>query len=663
MSTFKHLFSPFTLGHATLRNRIVSTPHNTHFGSDGYVTQRYIDYYAEKAKGGAGLLQCFGSLGVHPTAPVMDWGGIKNWDDSSLPMFQRFAETMHAHGAVVMAQITHRGRRGSSAESETPLLSSSDIPERLHHEIPHALDVETIEDIVRSFADGALRLKRAGFDGADLCGFARHLIDQFWIPSVNRRTDQYGGSFENRMRFSVEIIQAIRAAVGRDFILGIRVSGDEMLEDGLTLDDAIEIARYLNALGLLDYFTVTGASGETAKIGQRIMPFADQPQGVYAHLAAAIREVVDVPIIYAGRVTDPRHAERLLEDGVCDLVAMTRALIADPWMPQKAEAGHLDDIRVCLGMQEGCLGRNSRGLYLSCTQNPVTGREAELAEIVPAAVPKKVVVVGGGPAGLEAARVAALRGHQVVLFERGPRLGGQVLIAANAPLRPAWGESVEWLSRQIAKTSAEVRLNTAATEALILAERPDAVIIATGAVPRRPEIPGVDLVGVGTVEDVLSGTLQPGQRCVVVDATGQAQAGLAADFLARQGKAVTLVTPYHTVCDTLEPSTKEPLLEKLYQGGVVLMPDTNLKSIELSSVERTASVDRLRVRLENEYSGRDVSIDGVDTVVLAWGGRAVDDLHRALKGKVPQLELVGDALAPRRMHDAMLEGTRAARRI
>jgi mycofactocin system FadH/OYE family oxidoreductase 2 len=658
VTTFKHLFSPVKLGHVTLRNRIVSTPHNTHFGRDGYITQRYIDYYAEKAKGGAGLLQCFGSLSVHPTAPVHDWGGIKNWDDSSLPTFRQFAETMHAHGAHVMAQITHRGRRGSSAEGEIPLLSPSDVPERLHREIPHALDAETIADIVRGFADGALRLKRAGFDGADLCGFARHLIDQFWIPSVNLRTDRYGGSFENRMRFSVEVIQAIRAAVGRDFILGMRVSGDEMLEDGLKLDDAIEIARYLNALGQLDYFTVTGATGETAKIGQRLMPFADTPQGVYAHLAAAIREVVDATIIYAGRVVDPLHAEQLLEDGVCDLVAMTRALIADPWMPTKAQAGRLDDVRACLGMQEGCLGRNSRGLYLSCTQNPVTGREAELAEIVPAAQPKKVVIVGGGPAGLEAARMAALRGHQVVLYEKGERLGGQALIAGRAPLRPAWSQSVEWLAQQLGKTEAVVHLGAETTAETILAERPDAVVIATGAVPRRPELPGVDLPGVGTVEELLLGTLDAGQRCVVVDATGQAQAGLGADFLARQGKEVTIVTPYHTVCDSLEPSTKEPLYERLYRGGVVMVPNTNLKRIE-----RQAGGDRLSVHLENEYSGRPETIADVDTVVLAWGARAVDGLHHALKGKVPQVELVGDAMAPRRMHDAILEGTRAARRI
>jgi NADPH-dependent 2,4-dienoyl-CoA reductase/sulfur reductase-like enzyme len=254
--------------------------------------------------------------------------------------------------------------------------------------------------------------------------------------------------------------------------------------------------------------------------------------------------------------------------------------------------------------------------------------------------------------------VAALRGHRVALYEKGAELGGQVLIAARAPLRPAWGQSVEWLARQLAMTSAIVHLGTEATVDVILAEQPDAVVIATGAVPRRPDLPGSDLPGVGTVEELLLGSLDVGQRCVVVDSTGQAQAGLAADFLARQGRDVSVITPYHTVCDALEPSTKEPLYEKLYQGGVVMMPNTNLLAIEQAGETGT-----LRLTIQNEYSRRADVLNDVDTVVLAWGGRAVDSLYHALKGSIPRLELVGDAMAPRRMHDAMLEGTRAGRRI
>ena len=411
-------------------------------------------------------------------------------------MFEAFAQAIHGEGACVMSQITHRGRRGFSGPGERPLVSASDVPETENREIPHALDRGEIAEIVQAYAAAARRLQRAGFDGADLCAFARHLIDQFWVPSVNRRTDEYGGSLENRLRFSVEVIRAIRAAVGRDFVLGMRVSGDELIPDGLHLEDVVEIVRALDSLGQLDYFTVSGSTGETPRYHQKLMPFADAPPGLYASLAARIKQEVRAAVIYAGRVVDPRHAERLLAEGACDLVAMTRALMADPWMPRKAAEGRLDDVRMCVGMQEGCLGRSSRGLTLSCSQNPVTGREAELAELVPAAAPRRSWWSAAARRGSR--RRASPRCGDTRSSSTSARatLGGQVLVAARALLRPGYGQSVELARPPAPEDERDRPAGTEATVERVLADRPDAVIVATGAVPRRPAVPGADLPGV-----------------------------------------------------------------------------------------------------------------------------------------------------------------------
>lgn len=651
---FQHLFSPIRVGHVTLRNRIVSPPHVGGFGSNGYITDRYMAYHAAKAKGGAALIQCFGSMSVHRTSPITG-GMIKNWDDSSLPTFQAFAESIHQHGALVMAQITHYGRRSNAGDSA--LLSASDVAEHVHRETPHSMDKEQIAEIRRAYASAAFRLKRAGFDGADICGWSVHLLEQFWTPRLNHRSDEYGGSFRNRMRFATEVIEEIRAAVGRDFVLGIRLSGDELIPQGAHLSEAIEIAEYLNSHRFLDYFSISGGTGEVARFAMMEMPFSTAPQGVFAPFAAKIRKVVDVPVIYVGKVVDPRHADALIDQEVCDLVGMGRALIADPELPHKAQEGRLEDVRPCLGMQ-GCLDQVIRGGSVSCTQNPETGREDELSEVRVAASSKRVVVAGGGPAGLEAARVAALRGHQVVLFEQSFELGGQCALAGHAPLRPGWALSIQWLERQIRKLGVTIRLRTAATAARVLAERPDAVIVATGAVARRAAVPGASLPGVCTVDDLLRGALTSRTNCVVVDGTGQVHAGLAADLLAQLGAHVTVVSSYQTICDAVESPTKEPLYERLFARDVVLTPNVRVVGVAPDGTGRL-----LRVRTENVYSGRTLDLSAVDLVVFAEGHLAVDHLFKALRDKVAQLYLVGDAMAPRRQQDAMLEAGRAARLI
>jgi len=440
MSTplFKHLFTPLQLRHLTVKNRIVSSAHADSLAEDGMPTEKTRRYYEEKVKGGVGVLMCFGSAGVHPTSPARDWNGVELFDDRVIPHLARFADTMHRYDVPVIAQITHRGRRGRSVDRLQRMYAPSPVREPNHRETPHELEAETITAFVQAFADAAWRLQQGHFDGCEVMASHCHLIDQFWTLNVNQRADEYGGDLPHRLRFGIRVLEAIRARCGDDFVIGIRITGDDFTKGGLNNDTMRQIAGQLDALGLLDYFSVIGATAETFVGEAAAVPDMAAPHATYANLAASIKGVVRVPVITAGRITHPSEAERIIADGQADLVIMTRALIADPQLPQKALMGQLDDIRLCHGYNEGCIDRIYTGRGVTCVQNAMTGRETELHEIMPSHTPHKVVVIGGGPAGLEAARVARLRGHEVVLLEKSGELGGQALIAAN-PQRILWG--------------------------------------------------------------------------------------------------------------------------------------------------------------------------------------------------------------------------------
>jgi NADPH-dependent 2,4-dienoyl-CoA reductase/sulfur reductase-like enzyme len=445
------------------------------------------------------------------------------------------------------------------------------------------------------------------------------------------------------------VLTAVREAVGRDFIVGVRHSGDQFAPGGLTKEDLLEIARRVDALQLIDYWIVTGSSTETLRYEAMVTPSLYHPQGLFNDLAAQTRKVVRVPVIVTGRIVTPQQAEAALAAGVSDLVGMTRAIIADPEMPAKAAAGRFDDIRVCVGISEGCIGRLRQGKAITCAQNPVIGREAELAEIHGAARGKRVAVVGGGVAGLECARVAALRGHHVVLFERTSALGGQVLAAAGAPKREQLAAIASWLAGQVRGLDVEIRLNTDAQAADVMAVAPDAVVIATGATPRLPDIPGIDLPHVTTAVDILLRRTAPGARCVVVDEEGHSTAPTTADFLAQQGCAVALLSRYFMVGEDLDEGVRADLYDRLFKQGVRLEPMTAV----------TAAVPG-GIRTRHTYSGVEATLEA-DTVVMAFGGRADDHLYHELAGTIQELKLVGDAYSPRRIHDAILDGTRAAR--
>ncbi len=649
---FRHLFTPLQVGGLALKNRIFSTGHAEAMAEAGKAGPQLRAYHEAKARGGAALTIVGGSTSVHPSSPASAWNMIANHDDSVIPGYRSLAEAVHRHGCRIMSQLTHMGRRSQSdVESGHVLLAPSQIPEKVHREVPHEIEAEQIAMLVGAFGDATRRCREGGLDGVELSFAHNHLVDQFWSPLFNRRTDEYGGSLENRMRFGFEVLREIRRQIGRDWVVGARISGDEMTTGGLTAGDMAEIARRLAASGLVDFLSIIGGAAHTLQLQALAVPNMASPHGVFIPLASAIKDAVPgMPIFHAGRIVDPVHAEQLLADGSIDLVGMTRALIADPDLPRKAIEGRLDDVRLCVGANEGCIDRIYQGKPVTCIQNPGTGRETELAEPVPAAPPRRVVVVGAGPAGLEAARVAALRGHRVVLLEREAEVGGQVLLAARAPARAEYAGILRFLARQVDKLAVDCRLRVEASVDTVLAESPDVVIIATGSSPHVPDLRGLDGKHVVTDRDVLLDRAEVGERVVVVDDVHTQQGLSTAEYLLDRGRRVEVISRLFYAGQDVGITSIAPLYSRLFAKGVTLTPHTDLVAVEGSAVV-----------VANVYTRAERRIEGVDTVVLSMGSRSIDALYRTLKGQVAAVHAIGDCVAPRGIHQAILEGTRVAR--
>ena len=646
---FKHLFTPLQLRHVTVKNRIVSSAHADALAEDGMPKEKARCYYEEKAKGGVGLLMCFGSAGVHPTSPAQDWHGVELFEDRVIPYLAEFADTMHAYNVPVISQMTHRGRRGRSVDRMHRMYGPSPIREPNHRETPHTLDEETITEFVQAFSDAAWRLKQGNFDGCEVNASHCHLIDQFWTQNANQRTDEYGGALSNRLRFGTRVIEAIRKRCGDDFIIGIRITGDDFTKGGLNNTMMQEIAGKLDVLRILDYFSVIGATAETFIGEAAAVPDMTFPHATYAPLAASIKGVVSVPVITAGRVIHPMEAEQIVSNEQADLVIMTRALIADPQAPHKAMAGQLDDIRLCQGYNEGCIDRIYTGRGVTCVQNATIGRETELGALTPTEQPRKVVVVGGGPAGLEAARIARRRRHEVVLMEKGGKLGGQTLIGAKAPLRGEFSGATEWMSEQCRKSGVEVRLNYEATDELILSENPDVVVVATGARPLIPVVPGVE----NTVDawSVLNGNVPEGERVVVIDEEYGFQGPSVAELLLDLGKSVEIITSMEAICTLLGATTRPAVYQRLFRKGIVIHPHLQVRAIEGGTLIT-----------ENAWAETKGELTGYDAVVYAFGGQAVDEISQLLQNEVT-CSVVGDAFAPRTLQHAIMEGHTFARKI
>jgi dimethylglycine catabolism A len=646
-----HLFSPLAINGIALQNRIVSTAHSTGLNDGPRLGERLLAYYEARARGGVGLI-ITGSTSVHPTSTSRLRQALSNWDDSVVAEYQRLAAATHRYGTRVFAQLNHAGAQSGAAGGIGRIVAPSAVDFELGVETPHALDVDEIHEIIDAFAAAAIRVRSGGLDGIELHGAHGNLIQQFLSPLTNQREDEYGGMAENRLRFAQQVVRAVRKAVGSDFVVGIRISAQEDHPGGLTLAVMQSIVPTLVAAGALDYVSVTSGSDSTTwSLAHHYAPMYVRGQPA-RHLAREIKQVVAVPVLVAGRVVDPRDAEAILAAGDADLVGMTRALIADRDLPAKARRGELSDIRPCVGVNEGCLGRLMRGLPITCIQDPTSGRESELGAPLQAAAPRRVVVVGGGVAGLEAARVAALRGHRVTLLERLPELGGQVQLARRAPGRAELGAIVDYLVHTLEQYPVEIRYGVEATVETLLALEPGSVVIATGSDARLPVLAESDARLV-SARGALSGDMV-GDKVAIFDTKGDMVGVTTADWLIGQRHQVTVVTSRRYAGSLIDPMTWRLLYQRLLDQGVGFLTE--------SEVVRMTE-DGIVIR--HLISGRETTLPEIATVVAACGGKANNELYRRLRHAAPGLEmhLIGDAVAPRQIEQAIFEGHMVGRKI
>ena len=616
------LLRPLTIKGITIRNRIMSTSHAPSYGKDGKPQERYQLYHEEKAKGGIGLTMFGGSSSVSPDSPAAPWNQISVADDGVVPFFREFSNRIHAHGAALMVQLTHMGRRTRwDTENWLATVSPSHEREPASRSVPKEMEDTDIARVVADFAAAVRRCQEGGLDGCELSAAHGHLIDQFWSPSTNRRSDKYGGSLENRMRFSIEALEAARAGVGDDYIIGIRMSGDELIDDGLSHEDCLTIARTLTERGLVDFVNLIGGQARDHIAHAISLPNMSFPVAPFLALASSIKRDVGVPVFHAQRIADLATAARAVEEGHIDMVAMTRAHIADPHIVTKLMEGRADDIRQCVGAGY-CIDRIYAGNDALCIQNAATGREAFMPHVIAKAEkPRRVVVVGGGAAGLEAARVSAERGHHVVLFEKNAAPGGQVLIAAKATWREALTGITRWLSLQAEKKGVDMRLGAEATVEAVTAETPDVVLIATGGTANRGSVPGAELAH--TTWEVLTGAVEPAESILVYDGTGLHHAPSCTEVLAKKGALVEIATLDRMVGEEIGATNQPIHLRELYRLGVILSPNLQLIEIYAEGNKRVAV-------LRNEFTHEEEE-RLVDQVVVEYGTLPVDGLYRELK--------------------------------
>ena len=667
------LLSPFTVKGVEFQNRIVSTSHAPGYGENGMPGERYQRYHEEKAKGGIALTMFGGSSIVAPEVSAI-YNQLDVGTDAIIPHFKTFARRIREHGTRLICQISHMGRRTSGEDGDwiAPIAPSS-VRDPAHHAVPRAMEIEDIDRIVFSYGDAALRCAEGNLDGCEVF-VPSHLPGQFLAPNANLRTDDYGGSLENRMRFLRRVLEDIRAKTPSGFLVSLRMAVDESQEGGPDRAECLTVARTLYEAGLYDILNLNGIAASTTWGISRVIGGMSVPLGSYLADVAAFRAEVGAPVIHAGRIADISTAAHAIESGSVDLVGMTRAHMADPYIVRKLMSGRPERIRPCVGAAY-CIDRIYAGRAAFCLHNPATGREITLPQTIMASSGprRKIAVVGGGPAGLEAARVAAHRGHEVVLFEAGSRLGGQLLIASRISWRRDLIGIVDWLRSEVEQLGVDIRYDCYAEADGILAEAPDIVIVATGGTPRSPAIDGAE-----HAMSSWDAATQPGEfeTALIYDEDGGHAAISLAQQLATQGRKVVIATNDRVLGRSLGGSSYPVYLGALAEAGARIVTDHRLVSIAKRG-------NRLSATLTHEFGSAREEIT-VDRVIVELGSEPADQLFHdlkpharnrgvtdvdALKNSMPQpwlqdgesgllLFRVGDAVSSRDTHAAMLDSLR-----
>jgi 2,4-dienoyl-CoA reductase (NADPH2) len=642
---YRYLWSPLQLGPVTVRNRVVFSAHLTNYATQhGMPSEQHAAYYEARAAGGAGLIV----TEEHSTHPT-DWPYeklIHGFHRDVIPGYRRITEAVHRHRVPIFAQINHNGGQAPSMYTRLPVWAPSPVADPLFREVPKAVDEAEIAEIVAGYALVAEHCAEGGFDGIELQCSHSSIVRGFLSPATNRRTDRYGGSLEHRARLLLEIVAAVRKVIGNRLALGVRLCGDELIEGGTTIDEAVRVAELVEASGQVDYIN-TSIGVATASLFM-IEASMHIPPGYALFIPSAIRKAVDLPVIGVGRFKDPLQAERALAEGHCDLVGVVRGQIADPDFTAKSRAGATDAIRLCLSCNQECVGRMGLNRWLGCIENPRTGREAQGVGLPTPKRPKTVMVVGAGPAGLQAAIAAARNGHRVTVHEKEAEAGGTVKLAASVPNRAEFGDLVRNQLAECARLGVTIRTGSGVWPGLVDQERPDHVIVATGAEPQRPWWVPADAANVCDVRHVLTGEAQPFGDVVVVDEIGFHHATSVAELLADRGCRVEIVTNGMVVGQDL---------------GITLDMETwwiraSAKGIVQSTDLVPMGMEGTTLNLLHHPTGQ-MHERHPDWVVLAVPANPVEWLYTELKAKGVSVERVGDCVAPRRAHAAVVEGERA----